>query len=143
MFCFVFIASAELAPAAKGLNENGQLPVVDALADQTEGKCCLSYRINSIFSGSCLQNNSYSISPAVFYFAFDCMPCSPVDLLAIVSISLLFERKGDTMSTKRNVCIWRVCEELVTCTHPSVVFLATKDISQLFTNTLGFVCVSL
>lgn len=57
-----------MALASESLNENGQLPIVDALLDQMEGKFCLSYKINSIFSGSCAQNNSYSAAPAGFYF---------------------------------------------------------------------------
>lgn len=95
MFCFVFIASAQPTPTAKLLNRKGQLSVVDALWDQTESKCCLSYNINSIFSGSCAQNNSYYISPAVFYFTTNCMSCSPVNSQTIVPIPLLIQGKRE------------------------------------------------
>lgn len=60
--------------------------MVDALLDQTEGKFCLSYKINSIFSGSCAQNNSHSVAPAVLYFTANCMSHSSTALQVIVCL---------------------------------------------------------
>lgn len=77
--------------------------MVDALLDQTEGKFCLSYKINSIFSGSCAQNNSYSVAPAVFYFTANCMSHSSTNLQVIVSLLMFTEGKG--MGVQRT----RVC----------------------------------
>lgn len=58
--------------------------MVDALLDQTEGKFCLSYKVNSIFSGSCAQNNSHSVAPAVLYFTANCTSHSSTVLQVIV-----------------------------------------------------------
>lgn len=60
--------------------------MVDALLDQTEGKFCLSYKINSIFSGSCAQNNSRSVAPAVSDFTANCMSHFSTDLQVIVCL---------------------------------------------------------
>lgn len=68
--------------------------MVDALLDQTEGKFCLSYKINSIFSGSCAQNNSRSVAPAVSYFTANCMSHSSTDLQVIVCLLMFAQGKG-------------------------------------------------
>lgn len=91
--------SAQLALAPGRPNENGQLPMVDALLDQREGKFCLSYKINSIFSGSCAQNNSYSVAPAVFYFTANCMSRASTVLRVIVCSLMCTQGKGEVQLT--------------------------------------------
>lgn len=91
--------SAQLALASGRPNENGQLPMVDALLDQREGKFCLSYKINSIFSGSCAQNNSYSVAPAVFYFAANCVSQASTILQVIVCSLMCTQREGEVQLT--------------------------------------------
>lgn len=128
----VFIAPAQPAPATEGLNGNRQLPVVDALADQTAGKCCLSYKINSIFSGSCARNNSYYISPAVLNLATNCMSHSPSRVPGHCSHSSADSGKEGMRSG------WSVCAEMymrvwcggwrkVAHTHQSAAYPAAKD----------------
>lgn len=55
----------------------------------------MSYRINSIFSGSCAQNNNYYITPAAFYFLTNCMSHSPVDWQTIVPTRVLIQGKQE------------------------------------------------
>lgn len=139
MFCFVFIASAQPTPAENWLNENGQLPVVDALWDQTEDKCCLSYKINSIFSGSCVQNNNYYISTAAFYSATNWMSHSPVNSQTIVSIPLLIQRKGECLP--QEMWPWDVSGvggKSDTCTPPFVVPKTLKTSKHFNNNVCGF-----
>lgn len=88
-----------MAAAPESPNEKGQLPMVDALLDQTEGKFCLSYKVNSIFSGSCAQNNSHSVAPAVLYFTANCTSHSSTVLQVIVCNAKECRRPADT-------CVW-------------------------------------
>lgn len=138
MFCFVFIASAQPTPAENWLNENGQLPVVDALWDQTEGKRCLSYKINSIFSGSCVQNNNYYISTAVFYSATNWMSHSPLNSQTIVSIPLLIQRKRECLP--QGMWPWDG-EKADKCTPPFVVPRAPEDLQTFQQQCLWCMCV--
>lgn len=68
--------------------------MVDALLDQREEKFCLSSKINSIFSGSRAPENSYSVAPAAFHCAANCMSHSSVDSQVIVCLLMFTQGTG-------------------------------------------------
>lgn len=68
-----FTGSAPTMAGDATSNENGQFPGLDGHSDQAGGKPCLSFKINSIFSGSRLPNRSYHFPTHVFHFFFPSM----------------------------------------------------------------------